>query len=123
MGFEKEEVETKSKDGHNVVLCEDLVYTSNKWGKIVVPAGAESDGASTPRFLWRLIPPFGNYWKAALLHDFLYRKTSRPKKECDLIFLEAMKSCGVNRFRAKVIYNGVRFFGGFAFKKCRSKGD
>jgi len=31
------------------------------------------DGASTPWFVWPLLPPFGVYLDAAILHDWLYR--------------------------------------------------
>lgn len=119
MPFDKKTLKTQSSDGHDVILDEDFSYTRPNGEKITVPAGADSDGASTPRFLWRLFPPFGNYWRAALLHDHLYRHTLTPKAECDRIFLEAMRDCGVNRVKAWIIYQGVHLFGGPAFKSCR----
>lgn len=122
MPFDKSKLKTASEDGLNVVLAEPLTYTALNGERITVPAGADSDGASTPRFLWRVFPPFGNYWRAALLHDYLYRHTDRPKAECDRLFLEAMRACSVPRMKAETIYLGVKWFGGPAFRNCRSKG-
>ena len=69
--------------------------------------------------MWGMIPPFGTYWLAAVLHDFLYRETDRTKEECDLLFLEAMKSLGVDLLLREAIYEGVRFGGGEAFNTDR----
>lgn len=121
MPFNKERLETYSSDGHNVILAEPFVYTTNAGEKITVPAGSKSDGASIPRLFWRIFPPFGRYWRAALLHDYLYRYTLRPKAECDKIFREAMLACGVGRLQAWIIYQGVHLFGGIAFKSCRKR--
>lgn len=122
MPFDKVQLKTESSDGHNVVLDEPLTYVTEAGESIVVPAGADSDGASTPEFIWNLFPPFGKYWRAALLHDYLYRHTDRPKAECDSIFLEAMKACDVPRMKRETIYLAVHWFGFAAFKSCRSKG-
>jgi hypothetical protein len=122
-GFEKLTLETTSSDGHNVLLDEDLPYNTKKDERIVVPKGADSDGASVPKFLWNLFPPFGSYWRAALLHDWLYRHTKRPKAECDLLLLEAMESCNVGRMKRETIYLAVKWFGGQAFKECRRRQD
>jgi hypothetical protein len=117
--FDKERLATYSSDGINVILAEAFIYTTAAGEKIFIPAGAESDGASVPRILWRIFPPFGKYWRAAVLHDHLYRKTLRPKAECDNIFREAMLACGVPPAKAWTIYQGVNWFGFLAFKNCR----
>jgi hypothetical protein len=119
--FDKERLETYSTDGLNVCLAEPFTYTTAAGEKILVPAGSESDGASVPRVFWRIFPPFGRYWRAALLHDFLYRSTEMPKAKCDAIFHEAMLACGVGRAKAWTIYQGVNWFGVFAFKNCRKR--
>lgn len=118
-GFDKERLQTKSGDGHNVVLAEQLIYTTSWGADIRVPEGSDSDGASVPRLLWRVFPPFGRYWRAALLHDYLYRHTFMTKKVCDGIFYEAMLACKVPKIKAWTIYQGVNLFGGGAFKNCR----
>ena len=63
--------------------------------------------------------PFGDHWRAAFVHDFLYRQTQRPKTECDTIFLEAMLTCGVPYDKARWFYNGVDQGGGPSFDNDR----
>lgn len=87
--------------------------------KIVVPAGFITDLASTPRFIWSLLPPHGDYAKAAILHDYLYSKgsVSVTRKAADFIFYEAMGVLGVAEWKRKLIYHTVRMFGGKHFRK------
>lgn len=122
MPFDKTRLETYTTDGHDVVLAETLTYVTASGEVIVIPAGSDSDGASVPQIFWNIFPPFGAYWRAALLHDYLYRYTLRPKSECDRLLLEAMRECGVGRVKAWTIYQGVNWFGSAAFKNCRRKG-
>jgi len=119
MPFNQTNIQVSTKDGRHVVLMEPLVYVTNTGEVITVPAGAESDGCSTPQAVWNLLPPFGLYWKAALLHDYLYRKTTRLKDECDLLFLEAMASLGVDLITREAIYEGVHLGGSLAFDDDR----
>ena len=46
-------------------------------GIVVVPAGFATDFASVPRAFWRLLPPFGEYMLAAVVHDYLYAVGAR----------------------------------------------
>jgi hypothetical protein len=39
---------------------------------ITIPKGFNWDLSSSPRWLWWLYPPFGDFMFAALIHDFLY---------------------------------------------------
>lgn len=109
----------KTHDGRNFTLQEPLVYVSKAGETIIVPPSAESDGGSIPRLLWRELPPFGDYWLATYLHDYLYRKTQRSKEECDNLLLEAMESLGVNIIVRNLIYDGVVVGGGPAFEEDR----
>ena len=83
---------------------------------IEVFVGFETDFASVPRLFWGVIPPYGVHGKAAVIHDFLYYKKNRPRKECDKIFLEAMLVSGVKEWKAKVMYRAVRVFGAIVWK-------
>lgn len=67
---------------------------------VTIPAGYLTDGASVPRALWSIVPPWGSYGQAVVLHDFLceyltimdngkLRQISRIA--ADKIFVEAMK--------------------------------
>lgn len=101
-------------------MLEPFTYVTSKMERIEVPAGTASDGASTPREIWSAFPPFGDYWRAAFLHDFLYRDTDRPKDECDSLFLEAMEALGVDEAVRKTLYEGVHLAGGKAFEEDRA---
>lgn len=125
MPFTESSIKVATSDGVNVVVLEPFDYysdVSNAKGvwtcleRITVPAGSTSDGFSggpwTP-----MIPRCG--WRAAVLHDYLYRSTQRPKEECDLIFLEALEALGVRKEIRDLIYNAVRLFGQSAFDEDR----
>ena len=119
-GFQNAFVYTKSADGRNFVLVEPLVYVTAAGEIITAPPGTTTDGASTPRILWRVIPPFGPYWPAAVLHDYLYRSSQKPKAECDSILLEAMLWLGVEQVEADAIYEGVKLGGQSSFDSDRA---
>jgi hypothetical protein len=91
------------------------------WGKITVPLGFITDGASVPRIFWNILSPFGEYAPAAIIHDFLYSKDSDgyeyERWECDQLFLMAMKDCGVGWIKRHAIYNAVRIGGWASYKK------
>lgn len=83
---------------------------------VVVPEGFVTDLASVPRFLWTIIPPFGKYTAAAVVHDYLYGvqrigDTAIERVLADRIFMEAMKELGVRRTRRWAMFRAVRMFG------------
>jgi hypothetical protein len=119
MPFDKKVLKVSTSDGHLFTTLEDFTYTRPSGEIITVPAGAETDGASTPQGIWNLLPPFGSYWLAAVLHDYLYRVTKRPRKECDDILYEAMVDLGVPFIVRTAIYDGVRLGGSWAFDDDR----
>src|SRR3990167_8670023 len=92
----------------------DLVYLCSNGTTYTVPKGFYTDGASVPRPLWMLYPPFGEaYEAAAVLHDFLYAKAEQfygtdkghiSRAEADGIFYEAMKSLNYRTTGREVIY-------------------
>ena len=95
---------------------------------IRVPKGFITDFASVPKAFWSIIPPYGKYTKAAVLHDYLYHMKGFPKetwkseipytrKECDRIFLQAMKVLGVSLVKRGIMYNAVRWFGAKKWNK------
>lgn len=90
---------------------------SNRW--VEVPLGYLTDGASVPRIFWNIIPPWGRWGQAAIVHDYLceYLKVKTPegecditRKECDDIFLEAMIVIGVPPGKAKMIHSSVALY-------------
>src|SRR5258708_22686941 len=119
-GFSVDELSIKGRDGRNFKVTEDFTYTAQNGEVITIPIGADTDGLSSPRLIWQLIPPFGKPWKAAVLHDYLYRRTRMSKKRCDEILYEAMLYLKVNKAEAKVIYQSVVLFGGKSFREDRA---
>ena len=117
--FSVSALKVQTSDGRNFVLLEPFTYTSLAGEIIVVAAGATSDGASTPKEIWPVIPPFGTYWMAAFLHDYLYRCTDKPKAECDALLKEAMTSLGVDTIMRDMIYDGVTVGGWSSFEADR----
>ena len=112
----KVEVHAADERGNVFMLLEPLF-----WGGISVPAGFESDGASVPRFFWRLVFPPGDSQalRAAILHDYIYREHPHgwTREDADKLFLTLLESDGVPRLRALLAYWGVRLFGGRSWKK------
>jgi len=60
-----------TKDSHYVVLEELIIKLSNE-EIIKIPKGFKFNGSSSPRFLWWLFPPYGDFFFAAIIHDYLY---------------------------------------------------
>lgn len=87
--------------------------------RITVPEGYETDGASIPRWLWSILPAWGRYSRAALVHDYLYdcliagvpHKEARTRAAADEVFLEAMLVSDVSRLVAHMMWACVRLFG------------
>lgn len=102
-------------------LERELAYEANH-DLFKIPAGFCTDLASVPRLFWSILPPWGRYAKAAVLHDWLYvvqppiqrgfgyRTISR--KEADGIFLQAMRKAGVDFVTRWTMYHAVRLGGG-----------
>lgn len=78
---------------------------------IKIEKGTPTDFASVPRAFWTIFPPDGEYTAASIVHDDLYRKQSRTRKESDSIFIEAMKVLGVPLWTRWTMWAAVRAFG------------
>jgi len=112
-------VVTPLEDGRNWKLIESFIYHIGNLESdeiVSVPAGFETDFASVPKFLWNILPPWGRYGKAAVIHDYCYRKGLFTRKRCDKIFYEGMKVLKVPYWKRNVMYRAVRWFGGKAYK-------
>lgn len=99
-----------------------LWATSN--GMITVPTNFLTDGASCPNILWSLCSPMsGPQVCAAVAHDYLYSKDCGlhyTREQADQLFYDMMIVDGTPKWRAKLIYMGVRAGGKKSFKKCHS---
>lgn len=85
---------------------------------ITVPEGFITDFASVPWPASMFIPLSGRHNMAAVVHDFIYSLLGemsipynfkkRTRKECDLIFLEALRASGCNEIKSQIMYRAVR---------------
>lgn len=99
------------------MLLEPFRYFSS-YGTITVPAFFTTDGASIPKMFHNLLGPFGSYFHAAIIHDYLYspRNDQFDRYESDDIFKEAMYNAGVPWWTRGVIHRSVRLAGWRHFK-------
>lgn len=97
-----------------------LVRPVRRYG-LDIPAGFQSDGASVPRFFWRVVFPPGDVHAlgAAFLHDFIYRThpVGWTREAADKLFLDTLIEDGVPKRRAFLAYIGVRLFGASAWRE------
>ncbi len=128
----RNDVLVRTSDGRNFVIQEPIEVVSEDGARYRVPAGATTDGASTPAELWITLPPFGRYWLAALVHDSAYRGTLERqrtdgswalaklnKDQCDTLFLDCMSALGVPIAQKELLYEGVSKLGYKAFREDR----
>lgn len=114
-------------DGKNWVIRRDFGYDVGVEGSgetIDVHPNFTTDFTSVPRPMWWLLPKWGKYGNAAVVHDYCYWDQSYSRKRSDEIFKEAMKVLGVPGWQVTTIYYAVRWFGFFAWnanKKMKAK--
>lgn len=107
---------TPFADGQNSVLMADLRYQIGTTNFVVtVPAGFVTDFASTPRAIWAVLPPFGTYQLAAVVHDFLYWDQGCTREQADALLRVAMAESRVEPAKRDVIWQAVRRFGASAW--------
>lgn len=91
----------------------------DKQGWVSVPAGYLTDGASVPRLFWSLIPPWGKYGQAAIVHDIVCEylsitKAGKPfsvtRAQCDDILLQAMEVLEVPWLTRHAIHKAVMMY-------------
>jgi hypothetical protein len=127
-------IKVSTEDGRDVTLLEAIEFRTDDGAHYRVPVGATSDGASTPDEIWMKLPPFGPWWRAAVVHDSAYRGTllreltdgswapaMLPKAVCDDFLLWSMMVDGVDPLDRDIIFEGVRLAGQPAFDKNRSQ--
>ena len=93
-------------------VVEPLVYRGRR-DTFVVPAGFPTDFASVPRLVVWLIPRFGRYTLAAVLHDWLTTEGLRTgvvsSRDADGIFRRVMREAGVPVLLRWLMWAGVRW--------------
>ena len=99
-------------DAVNWRVLEPITYRGQRdvW---TVPAGAGTDFASVPRvFVW-LVPSYGKYTAAAILHDHLWREVvpagTLSRLDADGLFRQAMRQLGVPFAQRWLMWAAVRW--------------
>lgn len=113
-------------------LEQPLVYEVGEEGsgrEILVHRLFETDGASIPRLFQSLLPTWGRYSRAAVIHDYLYNELrpggtphpeARDRRSADAVFREAMEVSGVGLITRWVMWAAVRAFGFLALQAARA---
>lgn len=98
---------------NNVVY---LAHTDKYSYRIAVPKGYCFDGATIPRFFWRIIGSKGEveFLPAALVHDYLCENKDIIEKHgvqvSSDIFRDILILYGVSKFKANLMASAVRAF-------------
>ena len=106
-------VEWLPDDPRKMRLLEDVVFISDQGVQFCALKGDIIDGASIPRFFWRLVgsPFVGKYRRATVLHDVYCENKIWGHKQIHKMFYDAMIDDGVSKTKAKIMYRAVKMFG------------
>jgi hypothetical protein len=88
-------------------LLRPVIY-SGRDQTFEVPVGFVTDFASVPAAFTWLVPRYGVYTKAAVLHDFLCDGGLVSRADADGIFRRSMRELGVSLLRRWVMWAAVR---------------
>jgi hypothetical protein len=102
-----------SKGRKQFLTLEDRTFYLSDGSSIKVPYGFQTDLVTSPRFIWPIIPPFGNWINAAILHDYLYVNRIGTRKKADKEFLLQLEKDGVKKWIRYIMYGYVRLLGWF----------
>ena len=112
MPFQSPSLTVRRVDDCRWAVVEELVYRGAR-DRFVVPAGFLTDFATVPRVVVWLIPRFGRYTLAAILHDWLCTEGLRSgvvtSREADGLFRRVMRESGVPVLRRWLMWCGVRW--------------
>ena len=74
----------KQKSGKKWELHQEIRHVLHNKEEIIIYRGFPTDLSSVPKFLWGVLPPYGDFLLASLVHDYLYTKNkSRGRKFAD----------------------------------------
>ncbi len=113
MGFPRDSVvEVRQHGDSDWEVKVSLVYEAAGRRRYTARPGMLTDFASVPRvFVW-LLPRYGRYTKAAIIHDHLWHDVVRSGeltlREADALFRTAMAELGVAFLRRWLMWGAVR---------------
>jgi hypothetical protein len=111
-------VVTPLADGKTWVILREFGYDvgeQDSGDHIAVAIGFQTDFATIPRIFWVVLPRWGRYGNATVIHDWLYWTQTRTRKVADDILLEGMGVLEVGAISKFLIYTSVRLFGSIAW--------
>jgi len=80
--------------------------------EVTIPAGFITDGATVPRLFQNLVPSFGRYLPAVIIHDYMcVYDISFPVEEARATFKTNLKRCGISNKYLYAMYYSVVWFG------------
>lgn len=100
--------------GRRWTVLQSFSYQARR-DQFTVPEGFDTDFASVPRVFTWLLPRYGRWTQAAILHDFLWslaRRGEISKFDADGIFNRAMRELGVPFLRRWIMWTAVRWAAG-----------
>lgn len=106
----------------NFKLHEDLSYryiynSGQSYLTFLVPKGFITNFANIPKFMrWYIDTDDPLIRDAAVIHDYNYSTMKYGRKLCDKILRTAVLELGASKFKAYIIYLGVRIGGSSCYK-------
>jgi hypothetical protein len=101
----------------------DLTCLSAIAGRLVIPDGFLTDGASVPRPVWALLANSDpDLLYPAFVHDYLYAvqgdlyTKTLTRQQCDAVLAEQMQAVGAPAWKVATVYRALRIAGGPAWK-------
>lgn len=98
-------------------LISDIQVQLSNGDIITIPQGFKWDLSSSPKFLWGIVPPFGDFLFAALVHDYIYIEKTHSKEFADKEMLFWSNIINDNKLDNKVRYYAVKWFGKTVWRK------
>ena len=103
-------------DGDSWELLKPFIYIASDGSRTEVPAETLVNGASVPRFWWRVIgsPKSGRYVWASVPHDYLWEQAKLGQitfRQANWVFWDAMVTLGETRWRAWAMWAAVTLNG------------
>jgi len=90
-------------------LMRDLSFISKDGAAYILRAGFLSDLGSVPRILW-VFAPRDEFPSAYFLHDYLCESDWISRLDGDKLLYEALLNSHCPKWKAKIIYWGVRLY-------------
>jgi hypothetical protein len=110
--------------GTLLTLKEDLRYVALDGTTHVAKQGLVTDLASVPAALRTLTSVLGATFqttaRAGILHDWIYKTGSTTRREADALFRESLVADGFAKWKARMMWAGVRAGGWVAWRRHRA---